>query len=206
MPRQTTHLLFALSALLLAAGPLAARGQKSLTAPGKYKDWNDDIDRVEIVQTFKLADYARVVVEPLDGSGVELPDKDDNTYGPVKAALQHATGPYALGIAAELGDRIEVVEADQGGGGEGKFLILRGTIETLDPGSQAARYWVGFGAGAAKTGIEGELFDAETGKVLVRFTQERRSGVGDFGGDYEELFDRNLRQIGGDIGTLLGAF
>ncbi|HXU44771.1 MAG TPA: hypothetical protein VN783_04555, partial [Thermoanaerobaculia bacterium] len=65
---------------------------------------------------------------------------------------------------------------------------------------------VGFGAGAAKTGIEGELFDAETGKVLVRFTQERRSGVGDFGGDYEELFERNLLQIGGDVASLLGAF
>lgn len=63
-----------------------------------------------------------------------------------------------------------------------------------------------FGAGAAKVGVSGEIIDGRTNKVLVRFTQERRSGFGGFGGAYRELLDRTLQQIGGDVGGLIRAF
>jgi hypothetical protein len=48
--------------------------------------------------------------------------------------------------------------------------------------------------------------DAATGTVLLRFTQERRSGVGLFGGDYVELMNRNLVTIGQDLAGVLKAF
>jgi hypothetical protein len=76
----------------------------------------------------------------------------------------------------------------------------------MDPGSQAARYWGGFGAGAARTEVEGEVVDARTGKALLRFRQERRSGVGMFGGDYVKLMQRNLRTIGEDLAGVLRRF
>ena len=75
-----------------------------------------------------------------------------------------------------------------------------------DPGSRAARYWAGFGAGAARTKLEGELVDAASGRVLLRFTQERRSGVGLGGGSYVNLLNRNLRAIGEDLGAGLQQF
>ncbi|HXU34330.1 MAG TPA: DUF4410 domain-containing protein [Thermoanaerobaculia bacterium] len=208
MHRSSIHRIgLALAGLLLITAPLAARSKKSPTEPGTYRDWKDEIDRVEILETFRLADYDLVIVEPLDGSHTELPDSDDNTYAPVKSVIEHATSPYVAGLDERIGQRIEIVEASRDEVDSGKRkLILRGKIETMDPGSQAARYWAGFGAGAAKTEISGELFDPESGKVLVKFDQERRSGVGDFGGDYEELMDRNLAQIGGDVAFLLAAF
>jgi hypothetical protein len=83
---------------------------------------------------------------------------------------------------------------------------VRARITKSDPGSQAARYWGGFGAGAAKVGISGEIVDGASGKVLVRFTQERRSGFGLLGGGYRELLDRTMRQIGGDVAGLVRAF
>ncbi len=196
-----------LLALLLVAAPLLARSKKSPTEPGTYRDWKDEIDRVEIFETFKLGDFDVLVVEPLDGSRTELPDRDDNTYAPIKSVISHATAPYVDGLAEGIGSRIEVVDAARGEIDPGaRKLILRGTIDRLDPGSQAARYWVGFGAGAAKTEISGEIFDPASGKVLAKFNQERRSGVGELGGDYEELMDRNLVQIGGDVAFLLAAF
>lgn len=208
MPRNAVRLtLFSLAVLVLATGPLAARTRKSPTDPGTYRDWKDEIDRVEILEPFRLDDYDLVVVEPLDGSKTELPEPDDNAFAPVKSALAHATSPYVAGLDDRIGARIEIVEASRDEVEPGKRkLILRGRIEKMDPGSQAARYWVGFGAGAARTEISGELFDPESGKVLVKFNQERRSGVGEFGGDYEELMDRNLAQIGGDVAFLLAAF
>ena len=82
-------------------------------------------------------------------------------------------------------------------------LVVRGRVTKMDPGSKAARYWGGFGAGAARTEIAGEVVDGGSGKVLLRFLQERRSGWGLFGGDYEKLMNRNLRAIGEDLaGTL----
>ena len=208
MPRHAFRLsVFAVAALVLVSAPLAARSKKSPTEPGTYRDWKDEIDRVEILESFRLADYDLVVVEPLDGSRTELPDSDDNTFGPVKSVLEHATSPYVAGLGYRIGGRIEVVEGSREEVDPGrKKLILRGKIEKMDPGSQAARYWAGFGAGAAKTKITGELFDPESGKVLVKFDQERRSAVGEFGGDYEELMDRNLEQIGDDVAFLLAAF
>ncbi len=208
MPRQfIRRSVPVLAALLLIAAPLAARSKKSPTEPGTYRDWKDEIDRVEILESFRLADYDLVVVEPLDGSKTELPDSDDNTFAPVKSILEHATSPYVAGLVYRIGGRIEVVEGSREEVDPAKKkLILRGKVEKMDPGSQAARYWAGFGAGAAKTKISGELFDPESGKVLVKFEQERRSGVGEFGGDYEELMERNLEQIGGDVAFLLAAF
>ena len=208
MRRQLFRLsISALAALLVVASPLAARGKKSPTEPGIHRDWRDEIDQVEILEPFRLADYDAVVVEPLDGSRTELPEADDNTFAPVQSVLAHATSPYVAGLERGIGGRIRIVDASRDESEPGaRRLILRGRIEKMDPGSQAARYWAGFGAGAAKTRILGELFDPESGKVLVKFDQERRSAVGEFGGDYEELMDRNLVQIGGDVAFLLAAF
>jgi hypothetical protein len=78
----------------------------------------------------------------------------------------------------------------------------------MDPGSRAKRMWIGYGAGAARTAIEAEIIDAATGDVLVRFTQERRSGIERFGrgSSYEEIMKRNLAAIGKDAANLLNVF
>ena len=50
------------------------------------------------------------------------------------------------------------------------------------PGSRAARYWAGFGAGSAWVKINGEIVDAKTGNALLRFAQQRVGAMGLFGG------------------------
>ena len=85
-------------------------------------------------------------------------------------------------------------------------MVIVVRLTKLDPGSQAARYFGGFGAGAVKVEMTGDVVDAPSRKVLVRFKQERRSGFGVFGGGYGELFIRTAHQIGGDIAGLLNAF
>ncbi len=199
-----TFLRLGIALLVLAAmaAPADARKKSSSTAPGKYVDWKDEVDELEIVETFKLSDYETVSVEPFDTKGTPLPDKDDNTYEPVLTVLADPAGSFTQGLARGLGDRIDVSR----GGGGGRALVLRARVDSLDPGSQAARYWAGFGAGAARTRLVGEAVDIETGAVLFRFTQERRSGVGAFGGGYVELLNRNLFAIGEDVALVLDAF
>jgi hypothetical protein len=211
----TGWLLLLAAAAALSAAPAHARSKHEVpTAPGTYHDWNGEIDEVEIVGVWKLADYRRVSVATLDASEAKLPDADDNTYEPVKVMLAGATPPFIAGLSKALRQGIEVRTAEAPGEtGNGtpaqgglKTLLIRAKVVTMDPGSRAARYWGGFGAGAARTKISGELVDAETGTVLARFTQERRSGFGFAGGGYVEMLSRNLRTIGRDVAGLLNAF
>jgi hypothetical protein len=172
------------------------------TAPGKYTEWGGEIDELEIVEPFRLADYSHVAVEPFDTSATPLPEASDNSYEPARRVLAQVANSFVEGFSEALPKpQAAVVEAGKEAGPG--TLVVRGKVTTMDPGSKAARYWGGFGAGAARTEISGEVVDGGSGKVLLRFLQERRSGWGLFGGDYEKLMNRNLRAIGGDLaGTL----
>jgi len=194
-----------LSSIVLAGAiaPAHAKHAPAPTAPGSYEDWGPDIDAVEITRTFRLADYERVVVEPLATEGVALPPADENTYEPVKAVLGRFSAVFADGLREALAKPVEVVEAAPA---DAHALRLRGKVLLLDPGSRAKRYWGGFGAGAVRVEVRCELVDAASGDVLLAFTQQRRSGFGGFGGDYEELMTRTIRQIGGDATNLLKQF
>jgi hypothetical protein len=190
--------------VLLFALPAAAQKRGVPTSPGTYSDWNDDIDQVEIVESFAAADYRRLVVVGFDTAATPLPEPDDNTYEPVKQVLADVATPLAQGLR-EAAEGLTVETSDEPPS-EAGVLILRGRVLEMDPGSRAARYWGGFGAGAARTKIEGELVDAASGRVLLRFTQERRSGFGVGGGNYVNLMQRNLVAIGEDVGNGLRRF
>jgi hypothetical protein len=194
----------ALVSCLVTAPSALAKKKGASTEPGKYKEWKDEIDELEIVSTFKLADYKRIAVQGFDTENTPLPDKDDNTFEPVKKVLTNIEGPLARGLEEELDSKtIDVEASDKKGAG---VLVVTGVVEAMNPGSKAARYWGGFGAGAAGTRLAIEVKDGATGAVLLRITQERRSGVGAFGGDYEELLNRNLEAIGADVALVLGSF
>lgn len=196
---------YGLAALvLLFAPPAAAKKGGVPTSPGTYSDWNGDIDQVEIVETFAAADYRRLVVASFDTAATPLPEPGDNTFEPVKQVLADVATPLARGLR-EAAESL-AVETSAEAPHEAGVLILRGRVLEMDPGSRAARYWAGFGAGAARTKIEGELVDAASGRVLLRFIQERRSGVGVGGGNYVNLLERNLEAIGEDVGNGLRRF
>jgi hypothetical protein len=204
MSRLLLRLVLAILVLSVLAAPASARRKsEASTAPGKYTDWNGEVDELEVVQAFRLADYSKVVVEPFDTKDTPLPGKDDNTYAAVKGVLAAPSGPFTQGLSGELGDRVAVSQGSEGGE---KTLLVRARVASLDPGSRAKRFWGGFGAGAASAGLQGEVVDAATGKVLLRFKQERRSAAGAFAGDYVELMNRNLLTIGQDLAGVLKAF
>ncbi len=74
----------------------------------------------------------------------------------------------------------------------------------MNPGSRALRYFVGFGAGKMVVGIQGEVIDALSSQVYLRFKHARASAYGGIGGDYESLLSDDTREVGEDIGKMLG--
>lgn len=187
--------------------PLSASFAQN-SAPGTYKDWNK-VDAVVIVQSFKFADFGKIVVLPLDKSGIKLPDESDNTYAPTRAMLEGSDAHFIDGLRKSVYDfrKDFTIEPGTEGATDGtKVLVVRGKLLTLDPGSKAARAFAGFGAGAAKAKIAIELVEASTGTVLARMTHERRSGTGNFGGSYEKVMSQSLNEVGQTFGKGLKGF
>lgn len=180
----------------------AIAGSKVNTAPGSYTDWGGEVDNVVILQTFRLDSYSDIAVESFDTSKVPLPDPKENTYAAVRSAIGTIKAAFLEGFQKNLRQKPGIKQ----GRGQGRAIVIRIRVTKLDPGSQAARYFASFGAGAVKIEMTGEIVEASSHKTLVRFTQERRSGAGVFGGGYSDLFDRTARQIGGDVAFLLNAF
>jgi hypothetical protein len=181
----------------------AAAASRGTTTPGTYRNWNGDIDEVTILQPLRLDAYNDIAVESFDVTKVTLPNPKENTHEAVRSALSSLKPAFLEGFQKNL-------RRKPGGPnpvrGKGQTLVVVVRLTKLDPGSQAARYWGSFGAGAVKIEMTGEFVDASSRKILVRFKQERRSGFGMFGGGYGELFARTARQIGGDVADLLNAF
>ena len=189
--------------LMLAVLDDATAASKGTTTPGTYRNWNGDMDEVTILQPLRLDAYNDIAVESFDTAGVILPSAKENTHEAVRSALSLIKPAFIEGFQKNL-------RRKPGGAnpvrGKGQTLVIRARLTRLDPGSQAARYWAGFGAGAVKIEMMGEIVDASSRKTLIRFKQERRSGFGAFGGGYSELFARTARQIGRDVADLLNAF
>jgi len=196
----TSRRLFPIA--ILAVAIVASGAKKTPTAPGKYQEWGPDIDSIEIVKTFKASDYSKVVVQPLDTSSTPKAEEADMVERVAKVVAS-ATEPFLLGVKKGFPDATIAKSASAPG-----TLIVRGKVTVLDPGSRAKRMWVGYGAGAARTAIDGEIVDAKSGEVLVRFTQERRSGIERFGrgSSYEEIMNRNLTAIGEDAANIIKSF
>ena len=194
---------FVLGGLTLTLRDNAGGASKGTTMPGAYRNWNGDIDEVTIVQPFRLDTYNDIAVESFDIARVTLPNPKENTYGAVRSALSSIKPAFIEGFQENLRRKTGGANTARG---KGQTLVILARLTKLDPGSQAARYWGGFGAGAVKIEMTGEIVDASSRKILIRFKQERRSGFGAFGGGYGELFTRTARQIGGDIADLLNAF
>ena len=196
------------SLVLLIVPALYARGKKPApTAPGTYKEWGQDIDQITINQTFKIADYDKIVVEPMDTSSTPLPDQKEKWYGTMKSALAASTEWFMEAFPKELKAKADVEESSSPGK-KSKTLIIKSTVDSMDPGSRAGRYFGGFGAGSASTKISADIVDAKSGKVLAHVTQARRSAgtwKGGGGSDLEVMRD-SIHAIAQDMAHVLDAF
>lgn len=200
--------------LLLPAIPLHARGDAPVAA-GHFEDWHN-LDKVDILQPFRAADYRSIVVVPVETKGAKLPDKADNTYEPIMKVLTDMTATFSGGVGEKA--KMPIVPGKSGAG----VLVIHARVITINPGSEAARCFGGIAGGAAaaaSVGLAGEVLDGKTGKPLFRFEQTRRSGFNSraggvsigplqIGGEnpYVRLLTRSAKEVGNDVGGAIMAF
>ncbi|MDD2582064.1 MAG: DUF4410 domain-containing protein [Desulfuromonadaceae bacterium] len=174
---------------------------------GIVKDWNGSIDEMEILEPLNLNAYSRVIVADLDTSATPLPPTDENTYEPTKIVLKSSSDIFTNALRdqfKEAKSSLEIVgPVNEVTGAEPKTLLVKGKVTEMNPGSQALRYWVGFGAGKSRVEVAGEIIDAQSNKPLVRFKHAKASGIGAFGGDYQKFLTDDTHDVGEDIGKML---
>ena len=202
------RLVFSLFAAVVAFAPLAlARGKKAELAPGTYKVWGEDIDEIQIAKTFRASDYDAIAVTRIDTSKTPLPDPKEKWYESAKTVLNGYTETLTEALRDEMKGKMKV-DMVASAPTTSRTLVLRGSVLAIDPGSRAGRMLAGYGAGASYTQLRGELVDAKSGEVLLRFTQARRSG-GTFkfagGGDVAVMRDA-VHAMGKDVAHIVQAF
>ena len=84
-------------------------------------------------------------------------------------------------------------------------IVVEGKFTEMDPGSQAKRYFVGFGAGKSGVMVDGSVKSAD-GTVLATFQQRRVGVMGVAGGDSMEKLVSDTKAIGEDIAKFLNAW
>jgi len=70
-----------------------------------------------------------------------------------------------------------------------RVLALDGTVVSFEKGSQAKRYWLGFGSGKAYLTIQSTFTDLATGEQILKTNFDGELSGGFFGGEFDETVD-----------------
>jgi hypothetical protein len=84
-------------------------------------------------------------------------------------------------------------------------IVVEGEFVSIDPGSRAKRYFVGFGAGKSGVGVTGTVKDAG-GELLAEFNHRKHSGIGIGGGDYVKFLSDDTEDVAKDIAQFLAGW
>ena len=136
--------------------------------------------------------------------------KDGKDSRKAEAKMVQEQGPKTLAERfvvklKELGPFTDVTTADAGSGGIADALVVDGKFTGIDPGSQAKRYFVGFGAGKSSVSVSGTL-TAPDGTRLATFAQRRIGVMGVAGGDSLQKLLSDTRSIGEDVAKFVSAW
>ena len=188
-----------LGSFLLGGCATTNKPAAKIDYPSKARGWNG-VDEVEFAQPFKLADYSRLVVAAVETNKCTLPPKEENTHAPAVAVLGQVDAIVYAEVARGLTNKLRVVAQKADAAGDANALLLKMKVAEFNPGSAAARFWVGFGAGSGWVRMDGELVDLKTQKTLLKFDQRRISSMRL---DYQGMLAACTREIAGDVARLI---
>jgi hypothetical protein len=143
---------------------------------------------------FAPKNYTAIILTTFKVSPSEIKDDEDTRLAKDMAAYfqaQLVKRLRAAGIFAKVVDASVSSEMPQGV----RTLQLEGDMPKLTEGNQALRYFVGFGAGAAKAQIETRLIDTGSRRVEMITADRRAAGMGLFGGDGRQFVTDSMEQM-----------
>ena len=82
-------------------------------------------------------------------------------------------------------------------------LLIEGAVVECNPGSRAARAWVGFGAGRAGGAVVCEIYEPGKASPSIRIYTRDTAASGSWGGDSSILLNNILSQVAMRLATTL---
>lgn len=82
-------------------------------------------------------------------------------------------------------------------------LLIEGAVVECNPGSRAARYWVGFGAGKAACAVVCEVYEPGKPNPSIRIYTRDSGSMGGFGGDSVRMLNHIMSELGTRLATTL---
>jgi Domain of unknown function (DUF4410) len=151
-----------------------------------------------IAPGFDIRAYKMIAVDGFPVAPSEIHDEEDRALAATIPPFRESELVRRLRKAGLFPTVIDLSEASLVSGAE-KSLRLEGVITRLARGSQAVRYFVGFGVGRSKVQAELRFVDAQTEQVLM-VTADRRVGARGFGGGgSEELVRESFADMAKDL-------
>jgi hypothetical protein len=80
-------------------------------------------------------------------------------------------------------------------------LLIEGAVVECNPGSRAARAWVGFGAGRAGGGVVCEIYEPGKPDPCIRIYARETGASGSWGGDSVAMLNNILSQVSTRLAT-----
>jgi len=161
-----------------------------------------DAGRVGVAAGFNPKDYRVIGVGPFPVAKSEIDDEGDQRFAERMAFYYQAELVRRLRDTG-LFNRVVNLNETALPTDAGKALALRGSITRLGRGSQAARYFVGFGAGSTRAQAEMHFVDAESGRVVLVTADRRLGSMGMFGGDSEDFLKESFDDMARDLARFL---
>jgi hypothetical protein len=186
-----------LLSLFLLAFPLYAQetekeeGAKEEVSRGKRVLGKEKINTKE-----KLSKYSTIVLKNFSLEDAKIhKDMDVQIYAKkLPENLSNMISEYLK----EMNLFKKVVRYEEGKSYE-NAIVLDGKFTKISPGSTAAKFVVGFGAGSSTVGAEGNLKEAKTGNVLASFEHNRHSPFSVAPGRPEIILDSDAKNLAKDI-------
>lgn len=189
-------LVLSLCAILVAGCGAHRMSPVNPSAVGDLKPEIEDTDGglVATRPGFAPATYTAIMVIPFKVSPAEIKDEEDARFAKDMTARLQAELLKRLQAAGIFARVIDGTLSSEPPSGE-RVLRLEGDITRLTEGSQALRYFVGFGAGAAKAQIETRLSDMQSRRSELVTADRRAAGMGIFGGDGRQFVTESMDQM-----------
>jgi hypothetical protein len=193
----------AVTAGLMAVVALAALA--GAEPEGEFqKEFDDPLDHAIIYQaSISKEDPLRIRPFPADNADVGKTGKKKNKQ--VADQMKEYAPAALMGVCLEELERagfIDVAELKEGDPVPENAMIVEGEFTVLNPGSQAKRYWAGFGAGKSKVCATGRMVDTSDA-VLMEFDHCRIGAIGIVGGDSSNLMSDDSRETGSHLAEFL---
>jgi hypothetical protein len=206
MTRSTSLLLVSLLFLAAIAAGCAGAQQTSpdnvLSAGGLTPNVKDkDAGLVALAPGFDIKRYKTIAVTQLAVTD-KMEDDGDRRFAAEMSTFFQAELVRHL-RSSGLFVRVVNAGVTQVPSGSETVLKVEGAITRLGRGSQAMRYLVGYGAGAARAQADMKFVEVPSGKVVMVVADRRIASAGAFGGSDREHLRESFDDMARDLAKFL---